>query len=358
MRNILIIVFVLFVFFISCKKEPIVTPEAYQPTLLNLATPAGFPPMPVSSVNPLTKEGVALGRRLFYDPILSSDSTYSCASCHNQQKAFTDSPLKTSVGVHNDTVSRNAMPLFNLAWYPSFFWDGRSASIEDQVFFPVRSHVEMDLNWNTAVQRIRSHNVYTDMYKKAFGEIAIDSVHIAYAIAQFERTFLSYNSKYDKVKRGEAFFDDNELDGYLLMQDFFGGDCLHCHPVESNLLISTLNFRNNGITDAATPDDYPDKGLGAVTGNPLDNGKFKVPSLRNIGLTAPYMHDGRFATLDAVLDFYSTGVHNSANVDPKMEYSFQGGVQLTTDEKAKIKAFLLTLTDSTFITNDDYSSPF
>lgn len=358
MRSFLIFVFCFVAFFVSCKKEQTPTPVSYQPTPLDLPTPEGFPPMPVSSVNPLTHEGVALGRRLFYDPILSSDSTFSCASCHSQEKAFTDSPLKTSIGVHNDTVTRNAMPLFNLAWYPSFFWDGRSTSIEDQVFFPVRSHVEMDLDWNTAVARIRAHGIYPEMFRKAFGDIAIDSTHIAYAIAQFERTLLSYNSKFDRVKRGELFFADDELDGYLLMIDFFGGDCLHCHPVESNLLITTLNFRNNGITNAATPDDYPDKGYGEVTGNPLDYGKFKVPSLRNIALTGPYMHDGRFATLDEVLDFYSTGVHNSANVDPKMEYSFQGGVQLTADEKSKIKAFLLTLTDSVFINNDDYSSPF
>ncbi len=349
--------FVMLAVGLGCKDDAIPDAINYQPKPYSLATPAGFPPMPVAANNPLTVEGIDLGRHLFYDKILSADNTVACASCHSIDKSFTDGVPK-SIGIGGQVNARNAMPLYNLAWYDAMFWDGRATTIEEQAFQPVPAHNEMNLNWNDAATKLKQSALYKEKFAKAFPNKTIDSIVITKAIAQFERTLLSYNSKFDKVRRGEDFFDDDELDGYMSMSEITGGDCLHCHPVESSVFLSTLDFRNNGLDLAATPNDYSDKGYGAVSGNPADNGKFKVPSLRNIALTAPYMHDGRFATLDEVLNFYSTGVHQGANVDPKMEFANVGGVQLTVAEKVKIKAFLLTLTDYKFINNPDFKSPF
>jgi cytochrome c peroxidase len=345
------------VYLVACTDDITPTIATYTPRPYLLESPEGFPPMPPNPSNPLTYEGIDLGRHLFYDPILSADTTISCASCHSLALAMTDGKPK-SQGINGLLNARNAMPLFNLAWNTKFFWDGRASSIEEQALQPVPAHNEMNLRWVAAAARVQNSTIYKQKFAQAFPNKTIDSITITKAIAQFERTLLSYNSKFDKVRRGEDFYNDDELDGYLLMNDFFGGDCLHCHPTESSVFLSTFNFTNNGLDDAPTPNDYTDKGLGAVTGLASDNGKFKVPSLRNIALTAPYMHDGRFQTLDDVLAFYSTGVHQGANVDPKMEFANVGGVSLTADEKIKIKAFLNTLTDYTFINNPDYSSPF
>jgi len=340
----------------SCTKDKV--SEIPIPTVYEIQLPEGFPPLPLNNENPLTKEGIALGRRLFYDSILSRNYTMSCASCHNINFGFTDNNKIFSEGINGIPGVRNSMPLYNLAYYDAFFWDGRASSIEAQALQPVPAHNEMDLAWDIAQERIRQHPEYPRLFMQAFPMQIIDSMLITKAIAQFERTLISGNSKFDKVKRGEAFFTDDELEGYLLMNDFNGGDCLHCHPVESNALITTLNFRNNGLDAATTVDDFEDKGHGLVTGDPNDNGKFKVPSLRNVTLTAPYMHDGRFASLDEVLDFYSTGVKLSPTIDPKMEFAASGGVNLTATEKLQIKAFLATLTDSSFIQNPEFKNPF
>lgn len=330
--------------------------EEDKPYFLN--TPPLFPEMPAAEDNPLTVAGVDLGRHLFYDPILSRDSTLACASCHHQQYAFSDAPNRFSKGFKGELLSRNTMPLFNLAWYPSLFWDGRGGSIEQQVFHPVRTHNEMNLEWTVAVERIRKSNFYKKKFSNAFSKKRIDSVLIAKAIAQFERTILSYNSKYDSVLRHETNFTKAELKGYELMNDMSMADCLHCHTTDSDPVGTKLGFSNNGLDDIHDLNDYPDKGLGAITGNPEDIGKFRIPSLRNIALTAPYMHDGRFRTLKEVLDFYSEGVHTSINVDSKMGFAHQGGVQLTEDEKYFIITFLSTLTDSVLINNPNFSNPF
>lgn len=317
-----------------------------------------FPKMPVSITNPVTKEGADLGRHLFYDPILSSDSTMSCASCHRQEVAFSDAPHPYSKGIKGSEMQRNTLPLFNLAWYPSLFWDGKAVSIEEQVFHPVRAHDEMNLQWPMAEQRIKRSQFYKEKFRAAFGEQEIDSILIAKAIAQFERTLLSYRSKYDMALAGKAIFTKEELEGYNLVNDMTKGDCLHCHTTDGNPLGTTLTFSNNGLDAIADPEKYKDKGRGAVTGKVTDIGKFKIPSLRNITLTAPYMHDGRFNTLEEVVDFYSEGVNVCANIDSKMTMAHRKGVGLTKDEKKKIIAFLKTLTDSAFITDPAFSNPF
>ena len=328
-----------------------------QPTPYKLPELKLFPTM-LATDNPPTVEGAELGRFLFYDPILSKDKTFSCASCHRQEAAFSDSPNRFSKGIDGDLMTRNTMPLFNLAWYPALFWDGKASSIEEQVFHPVRAHDEMNLDWTTAIKRIKQSDFYRSKFQTAFGNLAIDSLLIAKAIGQFERTLISNNSKYDQVLRGEAYFTPDEYEGFVLMNDQTKGDCLHCHTTDADALGTTAKFSNNGLEAAFKPDDYLDKGKAKVTGQTKDIGQFRIPSLRNVFVTAPYMHDGRFQTLEKVVSFYSEGVNNSYNIDSKMEFAHQGGVKLTKDEKDKIIAFLKTLTDSTFLTNSNYGNPF
>lgn len=317
-----------------------------------------FPEMPLPASNPVTVEGAELGRFLFYDPVLSFDHSISCASCHKQEAAFSDAPNAFSKGFNGGEMKRNTMPLFNLAWYPAMFWDGKAVSLEEQVFHPVRAHDEMNLQWSVAAERIAKSKFYRKKFRAAFGDRQIDSVLIANAIAQFERTLISYRSKYDKVLRGETVFTKDEYDGFILVNDMTKGDCLHCHTTDADPLGTTLTFSNNGLDTASRPAYYRDKGRGAVTGNPEDNGKFRIPSLRNVALTAPYMHDGRFKTLEEVLAFYSEGVSLSVNIDSKMGLAHRKGVRLTNDEKRKVIAFLHTLTDSAFITDPAFSNPF
>lgn len=317
-----------------------------------------FPPMPQSPDNPLSKQGVELGRFLFYDPILSRDSSMSCSSCHRQEKAFSDSPRQFSSGLHEEKLTRNTMPLFNLAWYESFFWDGKAASIEEQVLHPVKAHNEMDLSWEKAVRRINRSAFYPQKFKVAFGSVVIDSILIAKAIAQFERSLISYNSKYDKVLRGESYFTKDEYQGFVLINDQTKGDCLHCHTTDADALGTTGGFSNNGLEAVFHPDSFPDKGKAGISGRHEDLGKFKIPSLRNIALTPPYMHDGRFETLQEVINFYSEGVQYSPYVDPKMGFAHHGGARLSDLEKKQILAFLHTLTDSSFITDPAYANPF
>lgn len=349
--------FVLLVFSIGLGS--ISSNSLQQPTLYPFPKLTLFPTMPVDSTNLPTLEGVALGRFLFYDPILSADSTFSCASCHQQQAAFADaSSSQFSTGIAGVSMRRNTMPLFNLAWYPAFQWDGKVASLEEQVFHPVRAVDEMNLDWETAQKRIQNSSFYRTKFQLAFGTQKIDSVLIAKAIGQFERTLISNQSKYDQVIAGKAYFTTDEYEGFLLMNDQTKGDCLHCHTTDADALGTTTKFSNNGLSPAYSPQGYTDQGRAEITKNNKDIGKFKIPSLRNIAITAPYMHNGQFQTLAEVLDFYSEGVHKSYNIDSKMGLAHQGGVRLTAQEKQQIIAFLHTLTDSTFLTNPAYSNPF
>ncbi len=323
-----------------------------------LEVPLFFPPLPDGNKVDVTYEAAELGRHLFYDPILSADSTVSCASCHRQEVAFSDAPNRFSKGIYGQLTQRNTMPLYNLVWNTSLFWDGKAASIESQVFHPVSAHNEMALRWTKAEERINDSEFYRKRFRKVYGNITIDSTLIANTIAQFERTLVSNNSKYDRVLRGEDYFSDEELAGFVLMNDQTKGDCLHCHTTDADALGTTGRFSNNGLEAVYAVAGYTDKGRGGITGVEKDMGLFRIPSLRNVALTAPYMHDGRFATLDEVLDFYSDSVHASLNIDPVMASAHRGGVYLSEKEKGQIKIFLLTFTDSVFIANPAFSNPF
>jgi cytochrome c peroxidase len=316
-----------------------------------------FPPMPQAADNPVTEEGAALGRFLFYDPILSADSTLSCSSCHRQEAAFSDGPRAFSAGINGALQPRNTMPLFNLAWYPAYFWDGRSASLEMQVFEPVRAHSEMNLAWPEAVARIGRSKFYRKKFAAAFGDTTIDSVRIAKAIAQFERTLISNRSKYDLAITNRAKFTADERAGFELANDMTKGDCLHCHTTDANALGTTGQFSNNGLEAVFDKNGYTDAGRGKITGIPTDNGKFKTPSLRNLAFTAPYMHDGRFKTLEEVVAFYSNGVHASANVDSRMGTVRSGGAKLTPVQQKQLLAFLLSMSDSAFVSDRRYAVP-
>ncbi len=312
-----------------------------------------FPAMPLPP-HPITIEGVALGRRLFYDPILSADGTLACASCHHQQHAFAAS-VRFDTGVSGVLQPRNTLPLFNLAWAGSMFWDGRAATIEEQVFHPVRNATEMNLPWTQVAQRLNGDQQYRAAFRQVFGNRLVDSTMVANVVGQFLRTLLSYRTLYDRVIQGLDTFDKDQRMGYELANDMTRGDCLHCHPIDDNPLGTTFLFSNNGL-DAA-PAAFADKGRGAVTGRAADNGKFKIPSLRNLAYTAPYMHDGRFATLADVIDFYSEGVKPSPTIDNKMEFVHMGGAHLSATEKRQIMAFLLTMSDTAFVTDPAHGAP-
>ena len=338
----------------SCLYDGV---PVFNPTPAQIDVPQIFaqylPSQYIPSNNPLTVEGIELGRKLFFDPILSGDGTQACADCHSPQLAFTDTN-RFSTGIDALQGDRNSMPIFNMAWNLSekFFWDGRAIGLEGQALGPVVNPIEMHNTWSNAAKALQNDPIYPNMFFAAFGTSTIDSTLTTKAIAQFERTLVSGNSKFDKFLLGQVALTPSEMSGFNVFGTEAGGDCFHCHGSAGNPLWTDNEFRNNGL-DAT----FTDLGFGTVTGNPADNGKFKTPSLRNLVFTAPYMHDGRFATLDEVLDHYSTGVIMSSTIDGDMQFASQGGVQMTPQEKADLKAFLLTLTDSSFINNPAYQAP-
>lgn len=350
--NIIIIVLVCF----SCENEPVSEyisiptpnplqiPELFEDNILN-------PVIPID--NPQTIEGIKLGKKLFFDPILSGDNTQACADCHAPENAFTDID-RFSDGIDGNFGNRNSMPLFNLAWNydEKFFWDGNTFSLEHQAFIPVSDPIEMKSSWEEVEQKLQQHPEYSNLFNLAFGTSTIDSTLVTKAIAQFERTLISSNSKFDKFLLGEATLNVQEQNGFNVFMDEARGDCFHCHGSDKNPLWTDNIFHNNGLDESFT-----DLGLGAVTGDPADNGKFKSPSLRNLEFTAPYMHDGRFATLDEVINHYSDGLKNSQTIDPLMKKVAEGGVGLTNQDKADLKAFLLTLSDYEFVNNSAFTNP-
>lgn len=303
--------------------------------------------------NPQTEEGIFLGRKLFYDPILSGNGTQACASCHKPNNSFTDD-LRFSIGIDGIEGTRNSMPLYNMAWNTNnkFFWDGRAISLEKQALEPVENPIEMHNTWENAVGSLQNHGEYPELFNKAFGTTTITKELTAKAIAQFERTLISANSPFDRYLLGENSLTPQEINGFQIFMDEDRGDCFHCHGSNTNPLWTDNIFHNNGLDAIIT-----DKGLGAVTGDPNDDGKFKSPSLRNLAYTAPYMHDGRFETLDEVIDHYSEGLVYSPTIDPLMKSIADGGVQLTESDKADLKAFLLSLSDPSFISNPDFQNP-
>lgn len=352
----------------SCNRkesEPPAGGGSYKPTPYTLNIPITLPKnlLNTPADNPLTEEGVALGKKLFYENLLSADNSMACASCHKQEYAFSDAPKRFSTGIDGIDGDRNAMALFNLGFGRDFFWDGRSTSLESQALEPVKNPIEMHQSWKDAVGKLKADANYTDMFEKAFGTRDFDSSHVSKAIAQFIRIIFSGNSRFqrnvltDAEKRGQQIF---------VLED--KGDCFHCHTLSDRLLSDnsfndiSQRFHNNGLDTDPMPGTYT--GRGKITLNPADNGKFKTPSLLNISLTPPYMHDGRFQTLEEVINFYDSGVHVNSNLDPNMgakaaatNRTFENNVRklhLTPQEKSDLLAFLKSFTDSTLITNPAY----
>jgi cytochrome c peroxidase len=360
----------------SCRRveptDPIGSPTA---TPLKLAAPEHFPPADIPSDNPMTVEGVRLGQMLFYDPILSGDSSMSCGNCHKQEFAFA-SPNAVDKGIRGIHGNRSSMAIINVAWQKSgFFWDGRAATIEKQVQGPVQNPIEMDLSWPEAVKRLKRHPQYPKLFEDAFGTNSVSQENAAKALAQFLRTMIAADSKYDRaILKGETqLYTDQEMRGFLLFRSdpVFdpagnlikpGADCEHCHKLDAMLqpLDGLGAFRNNGLDEAKTIYDFKDPGVGGADSN--NYGRFKVPSLRNIELTAPYMHDGRFKTLEEVIDHYNSGGKPSPTLDPKMarvKFAKSGGtLRLTEQDKADLVAFLKTLTDTGFVKDKAFSNPF
>lgn len=333
----------------TSKEEEIYTPIPYNLEIPQLFAEKLIAPI-IPTNNPLTQEGVALGKKLFFDKILSGNRTQSCATCHDPKKAFTDN-LQFSKGIDGNFGTRNSMPLFNLAWNfdEKFFWDGRTFSIEKQALEPVTNPIEMHANWKNVAEKLQNHPEYPTLFQQAFGTTNIDSTLVVKAIAQFERTLISGNSKFDEFLRGENSLTLEEQNGFNVFMDEARGDCFHCHGSDNNPLWTDNQFHNNGLDT-----NFSDLGLGKFTGDPADNGKFKSPSLRNLAFTAPYMHDGRFSTLEEVINHYSEGLKQSSTIDPLMKKVNQGGVNLSSQDKADLKAFLLTLSDFDFINNPDF----
>jgi len=328
----------------NTTASPIAIPPLFTQTIL--------PPF-IPTDNPQTVEGIALGRQLFYDPILSSNNTISCASCHFQSSSFSDM-RKFSSGVGGALGTRNSMPLYNLAWNwnGNYFWDGKSSSLEEQALAPIINPLEMANTIEQAITSLQNTSNYPSLFMGAFGSATITSDMLAKAIAQFERTLISANSKFDRFLLGQEALTAEESSGFDVFISENKGDCFHCHGDPSNPLWTDNDFHNNGLDNV-----FDDNGLGDITGKPSDNGKFRTPSLRNLSFTAPYMHDGRFATIDEVIDHYSEGLVTSSTIDPLMKAVNRGGVQLSPKDKSDLKAFLLSLNDDSFMINPDFQKP-
>ncbi len=325
-------------------KEPVGAPASTHP--FTPAITRRFPQVSMPHDNPLTEEGVALGRRLFHDTRLSVNESQSCASCHEQSRAFSDT-RRFSTGAEQRQGKRNAMPLFNLAWHDAFFWDGRAPTLREQVLMPITDPAEMNETLPNVVAKLAADDGAAEEFKAAFGTPEISAERIAKALEQFLLTLVSQESRFDRAVRKLTTLSESEKRGLQLFVTEFdpkrslrGADCFHCH---GGTLFTSQNFANNGLELAAG-----DTGLMAVTGKEDDRGKFKVPSLRNIALTAPYMHDGRFATLEQVVEHYSGGVRRTNTLDPNLAKHPEAGIQLTAGEKADLVAFLNTLTDEDF----------
>lgn len=334
------------------------------PTPYTLTIPASLPQPVLPEDNPLTVEGIALGRMLFYDPILSSDSTISCSSCHKQEFAFTDGGKRFSEGVGGALGDIQAMAIMNLVYEEDFFWNGRSPSIEDQAIHPVENPVEMHEVWPRVIEKLERHSQYPNLFKEAFCTTEINVDLVTKAIAQFEMTLISGGSQYDQFlartgnltfeqMQGLALFNRDAIrdpnTGVLISS---GADCFHCH---STYTLQLNDFKNNGLNDVFVGKD---QGRYEVTLDPNDMGKFKVPTLRNIAVSGPYMHDGRYNTLEEVIGHYNALVKGSPTLDPNLSKNLPYGLTLTQDEKDYLLAFLHALTDTAFLTNPDFSSPF
>lgn len=304
--------------------------------------PEHFPePLYHFDTNPVTENGFILGRKLFYEPRLSRDNTLSCGSCHIQGSAFTHHGHDVSHGIDDRLGKRNAPAIMNLAWHSTFNLDGGVFDLDLQPIVPITTFEEMDETVDNVLNKLRNHPEYPSLFQKAFGSTEINSARMLKALSQFMLMCISDNSKYDQMIRGEVMFTEQENAGYLIYEQ----NCSSCH---TEPLFTDMSFRNNGIGVGFNND----LGRYEITLNPSDKYKFKVPSLRNLKYTAPYMHDGRFYNLNAVLTKYTQTMTHVENIDPLLDNgNGTYGIALTENEKNDLLAFLLTLNDESFIKN-------
>ncbi len=326
--------------------KPLYLPAKFTPYEFQMSATFPIPDLPRD--NPLLVERVELGKKLFFDKHVSVNDAQSCADCHAPDKAFTDG-RRTARGAEGELGPRNSMPLFNLAWKREFFWDGRAKSLRAQVLQPIQNPIEMHQSLTNLCEKLRADNKtdYAGLFTAAFGTPEITAEKISLALENYLLTLTSFNAKFDRVLRGEESFTTEEQRGFELFsteydprRGQYGADCFHCH---GGPLFQSQAFANNG-SDGALADIGREK----VTGKASDRGKFSTPSLRNIALTAPYMHDGRFRTLESVIEHYSTGVPRSPTLDPNLAKHPDGGVPLSQTDKRALVAFLKTLTDAQF----------
>ena len=362
--------------FFSCDPKP---DDEFNPTLYDLQIPRFFPThLNIPKDNPLTVEGIELGRHLFYDERLcgylgsNPDSMMSCATCHIQANNFdvgTNHPRfpdGKTFGLSGKPTPHNTMPLTNLVFnYEGYFWNGKihesnlnsqQRTLEDVVLMGIIAPHEMNSTPERAVYALQQNPKYLPLFKKAFGTEEINISRIQKAIAQFIRTLVSGNSKFDKFLRGEEKLTDAEMRGYILFITEEGADCFHCHGGDGTPLMTTNQYYNNALLgEDEVLNELTDRY--SITFNMKDRGAFRAPSLRNIMVSPPYMHDGRFKTIDEVLNFYNFELQNSQYVNPLMHKLEQGGAFLTQQKIEDLKMFLHTLTDDEFLTNSKFAKP-
>ena len=301
--------------------------------------PPDYFPKPVYNFEqpPLDSNKIELGRILFYDPILSKDNTISCASCHSPFNAFAHTDHDLSHGIFDSIGNRNAPALFNLAWQKTFMWDGAINHLDMQALAPISHPSEMGSNINEVIKKLNESKAYKKLFLNAFQDSTISTSKILKALSQFQLTLVSSNTKYDKVKMGKETFTEQEKNGYQLYKN----NCASCH---SEPFFSNYNFENNGLPIDPTLNDM---GRYVITENENDKRKFKVPSLRNLSFTYPYMHDGRFMTLQEVINHYTSGIEYSET----LSLQFNKSIELSSNEKVDLISFLLTLNDKDFVFN-------
>ncbi len=338
----------------SVAPAPGNPPVVFQARPYAWKKPTNFPePVYDFAKNPLTEEGIALGKELFYDAQLSVNGTVSCAFCHQQSSAFAHTDHALSHGVNDKIGTRNNLGLQNLAFYRTFFWDGAQLNLDTVPIAPIENPVEMGHNLGNLLTNLRKGGKYQPMFKDAFGTDSITTDRFLKALSQFMLTMVSANSRYDKYVRNEAGASTAPADGTLTADELAGltlfkQKCATCHAGE---LFTDQSFRNNGLSRAANQDE----GRSLITLKPEDKFKFKVPSLRNVDRTSPYMHDGRFWTLDDVLNHYAGNVQDVPELDPVLRSNGKPGIPLTNTEKRQIIAFLRTLTDTQYLSDRRFS---
>ena len=327
----------------ACKKSDRSSAYTCQQRLA-LEVPSNFPqPEDLFKDNPLTNEGFALGRKLFYDGRLAKDGIASCASCHQQFAAFSTFDHAFSHGIDNQFTTRNAPGIFNMAWHKELHWDGGINHLEVQPLAPLTAPNEMGETVENVIRKLNSDTRYREMFRAAFGDENVTSQRMLKALSQFMGMMVSGNAKYDQVMRGKATFTQAEQSGYTI----FKAKCGTCHKEP---LFTDLSYRNTGIP--VNP-GLNDLGRMRITRSSQDSLKFKVPSLRNVQVTAPYGHDGRFFSIGAMIDHYRLFVQDGPTVDPLVKKK----ISISLNEKSDLVQFLNTLTDTVFIKDKRFSQP-